>query len=233
MRHAVVSLLVVSSLVSYAQLEAQALRGTQASRSLTVPTFRLQILSRDSVREWQPPGLRLSLNQANSVDGRQPHISRPIAGGLVGAVVGGTVGGFIAVLWAVKESREEGNSDPDVLYLGFAFLAGLALGEPWGAACGVHIGNRRQGKPLPSIVASVAVAAAGIGAAAVVDEWRILLAVPVVQIGAAVAIERSTAKGTPRQSGLCGPFDSSQRRSNVTVVPLQDGRLGIGTSVRF
>src|SRR2546421_2914584 len=53
-------------------------------------------------------------------------------------------------------------------------VGGAALGEPWGAACGVHIGNRRRGNPLPALLASVAVAAGGVGAAFAADDWRVL-----------------------------------------------------------
>ena len=160
-----------------------------------VPSRALREAPLLSSRTWPSP--------QDSVNHRQPHVSRPIVGGFVGAVVGAGAGGVLGGLWAGQQTAHD---DPALL-TGLVVLGGIvggaALGEPWGAACGVHIGNRRRGNPLPALLASVAVAAGGVGAAFAADDWRVLLAIPVVQVAVAVPIERSTARGTPRQSRLC------------------------------
>jgi hypothetical protein len=206
MRHSALSLLAALLLVPATGLSAQSYNESGHRGGLTGPVFTPQLLARDSLPQLHLPRVRVSLGQGSSVERDQPSIGRPIGGGLLGVVAGSVAGGFIGAYWAGKESSESGNDELSVaMFVTLGFLAGVALGEPWGAACGVHIGNRRQGDPLPSIAASVAVAAAGIGAALAAEDWRILIAIPVVQIGAAVAIERSTARGGPRRSGLCGP----------------------------
>jgi hypothetical protein len=132
-------------------------------------------------------------------------LARQVGLGLVGGAVGSLAGGFVGGYWAAEQSDARGKDELSAaMIITLGSLAGVALGEPWGVACGVHHGNRRQGDPLLGIAASAALAAAGIGAALAAEDWRILLAVPVFQIGAAVAIERSTARGTPRQTNFCG-----------------------------
>jgi hypothetical protein len=211
MRQVVPVLLASLLLIPSAALSAQTPNGPQASRSLIGRAFVPQLLGRDGLPQRQLPRVRVSLNPGSPVDSHQPPIIRPIGGGLIGAVVGTVTGGFIGGYWAARESSERNRDAVSAaMYITLGFLAGVALGEPWGAACGVHIGNRRQGDPLPSIVVSVALAAAGIGAALAAEDWRILLAIPVAQIGAGVAMERSTARGGPRRTNLCGPWGNAQ-----------------------
>lgn len=136
----------------------------------------------------------------DSVKHLQPDVSLPIVGGFVGAVAGAAVGG---IMIGVPVLEEYGDPLTAVLVFPLAVAAGIVVGEPWGAACGVHIGNGRHGNPLPAILASVAVAAGGVGAAFAADDWRVLLAVPVVQVAVAVPIERSTARGTVGRSRWC------------------------------
>ena len=103
---------------------------------------------------------------------------------LLGA--GGLIGG------ALIGHRFEGSPCEDCL-LG-AFFGALA-GESLAIPLGVHLGNDRRGDPGPALAASIGIGAAGLGAAALSCQWGVLLAIPVLQIAASIAIERHTAAG--------------------------------------
>ncbi len=53
------------------------------------------------------------------------------------------------------------------------------------------------------VVASSAMLAAGIGAAIAAEDARVLIAVPIAQTAAAVAVERATAQESPREGKTC------------------------------
>jgi hypothetical protein len=72
----------------------------------------------------------------------------------------------------------------------YGALAGTSLAIP----VGVHLANHRRGKLGPAIAASLGIGALGLGAAAITDEWGVLLAIPVVQIGVSIGIERHTGR---------------------------------------
>ena len=73
-----------------------------------------------------------------------------------------------------------------------AFYGALA-GESLAIPLGVHLADRGRGKLGPPLAASVGIGALGLGAAALSDQYGIMLAVPVLQLGASVGIERHTA----------------------------------------
>ena len=105
---------------------------------------------------------------------------------LLGA--GGLIGG------ALIGQRFEGSPCEDrILGAFFGALAGESLAIP----LGVHLGNRSEGDAGPALAASLGIAAAGLGAAVLSREGGVLLAIPVLQIAASIAIERHTAAGNP------------------------------------
>ena len=73
-----------------------------------------------------------------------------------------------------------------------AFFGALA-GESLTIPLGVHLADRRRGNLAPALAASIGIGALGLGAAAVTDQWGILLAIPVFQVAASIGIERHTA----------------------------------------
>lgn len=77
-----------------------------------------------------------------------------------------------------------------------AFYGALA-GESLAIPLGVHLADRRRGNLAPAIAASLGIGALGLGAAALTDQWGILLAVPVFQVAASIGIERHTARARP------------------------------------
>ncbi|MGH7512433.1 MAG: hypothetical protein ACREOQ_05845 [Gemmatimonadales bacterium] len=105
---------------------------------------------------------------------------------LLGA--GGLIGG------ALIGHQFEGSPCEDCI-LGAFF--GALVGESLAIPLGVHLGNGRRGDVGPALAASVGIAAAGLGAAALSRQWGVLLAIPVLQIAASIGIERHTAAGNP------------------------------------
>ena len=104
-----------------------------------------------------------------------------IAGGGLGVVAGG---------WAGAKIREHECEDCGLSGL----LYGAVLGGSAALPVGVHLANGGRGKLGPSLLASLALGGAGLGAAALTNEYGILLAVPVVQLVSAIAIERATSR---------------------------------------
>lgn len=110
-----------------------------------------------------------------------------------GLLLGGA--GFVAgALVGDAASRECDNAD-DICIPQAAFY-GAAGGGTLGMATGVHLGNRREGKFLLDLLAATAVWSTGIAVAAGSDDETlqaaVLIAIPVVQLGTTVLVERST-----------------------------------------
>ena len=124
----------------------------------------------------------------------EPSLARPI---LFGALLG-TVG------WAAGTATALATFDPPCSDFGCGFkefLLGGAIGGTTGLSLGVHLGNRRRGNFLLDFLASAATWGAGIGvAAAVYDDtdftsaFVVLLALPIIQTGVTVAVERATGR---------------------------------------
>jgi len=112
------------------------------------------------------------------------------AGGLIGGAVG-VVGGFYA--GAVLASDDDAD-DLDFLSGG---VAGATIAEGLLLPLGVHVANGSRGSYMSSALASLGLAAAGLLAleAAHYDPPAapiILIAVPIAQLAASIAIERAT-----------------------------------------
>ena len=107
---------------------------------------------------------------------------RAIAAGVLGTLAGYAVGGAIG---------HQFDQDCD-LCLEMALLGAFA-GASVGSPLAVHLSNGRQGRLGPAVLASFAIAAGGLGAAAGAHDGRILLAIPIFQIASAISIERRTA----------------------------------------
>jgi len=104
-----------------------------------------------------------------------------IAGGAVGVMAGGWVGG---------KAREGVCEDCALSGLLYGAVAGGSAALP----VGVHLANGRRGRLGPSLLASLALGGAGLGAAALTNEYGILVAVPVAQLVSAIVIERATSR---------------------------------------
>ena len=111
-------------------------------------------------------------------------------GGVGGGIVGGTVGIFGGMLAGVALAHI-GTCAGEDCSLGSA-LAGAAVGEAIGVAVGAHIGSAGRGNLALAALTSVGIGAAGAlalrhpsGAAP-----AIVVAIPVLQLAAVLALER-------------------------------------------
>jgi hypothetical protein len=106
-----------------------------------------------------------------------------LLGGAAGLVAGGLIG-----------ARFQGSPCEDCY---FAPFAGAVLGESLAIPLAIHLADGRRGQAAPGMVASLAIVAGGLVAAGQLDRAELLLAIPVLQIAAAVASERHTAGRVP------------------------------------
>jgi hypothetical protein len=107
-----------------------------------------------------------------------------LGGVLLGA--GGLIGGGL-----IGQHLEGSPCEDCIIGPFFGALAGESLAIP----LGVHLGNGRRGDVGPALAASLGIGAAGLGAALLSEKAAVLLAIPVLQIAASIAIERHTAAG--------------------------------------
>lgn len=130
---------------------------------------------------------------------RTPYASAPE--GSVGRAVGfglllGVAGFAGGALIGSAASDECLNAD-DICIPQAAFF-GAAGGGTLGMAAGVHLGNRRRGKFLLDFLVAAAVWGTGIAIAAGSEDQdlraAVLIAIPIVQLGTTVAVERSTGR---------------------------------------
>lgn len=114
------------------------------------------------------------------------------AAGLVGGAIGFFGGAYLGA-W-IGDSRDDGIDDLDALH---GALIGAAIGESMLLPAGVHVANGRRGSYWMSALVSAGIAAGGIGLLEAAH-WDapaapiIAAAVPLAQLGASIAIERST-----------------------------------------
>ena len=133
---------------------------------------------------------KLPFRQHLMESGQQEQVSilKPIWGGILGGAVGFFGGGMLGVASA------ENCSDCGFGSIG-RFLLGASIGEALVLPLGVHYGNKRRGKLGFVFLTSLAMAGGGL---MIMDRlnadesWFLL--VPVLQIGATVAVERITAR---------------------------------------
>jgi hypothetical protein len=111
-----------------------------------------------------------------------------VAGMILGAVTLGTAGLFAG---GMIGNRFQSHPCEDCLEGPFyGALAGVSLAIP----AGVHLANHGRGRLGPSVAASLGIGALGFGAAALTDNWGLLLAIPVLQIAASIGIEQHTTR---------------------------------------
>jgi hypothetical protein len=111
-----------------------------------------------------------------------------VAGMILGAVTLGTAGLFAG---GMIGNRFQSHPCEDCLEGPFyGALAGVSLAIP----AGVHLANHGRGTLGPSVAASLGIGALGFGAAALTDNWGLLLAIPVLQIAASIGIEQHTTR---------------------------------------
>jgi hypothetical protein len=110
---------------------------------------------------------------------------------LVFAGVIGAAAGFVTGALVLRQTSCDGLDCLAPAFYGG--LAGLSIGAP----SGVHLANGRRGRYWPALAASLAIGAAGLGAAILVDEPRLLLAIPVLQIASSIRIEAAARRERP------------------------------------
>jgi hypothetical protein len=108
-----------------------------------------------------------------------------IGGGLLAGATGGLAGMYSGALLTASSCE-------DCAIIGGIY--GLAAGVSSGIPLGVHFSNGGRGRLVPSLLASLAIGGAGLGLAIAADEPAVLLAVPVLQLAAAIGIERRTGR---------------------------------------
>lgn len=151
-------------------------------------------------------------------DSPWPSIGAGVGLGLVGWGLGGLTG---AVL-----SENCADHEDDYCQLA-AFLVGAAAGGTFGMALGVHLGNHRRGSLPLDFLTGALVWGTGIGIAAATG-WddaattTAAITIPIAQLIVTVAVERATGRARARDNTV-----------GVFVLPRPDGRMGLGTSVRF
>ena len=115
-------------------------------------------------------------------------------GSLVGAgLLTGTIG-FFAGGFLGAEIDKAGSDDYEEWNGLYGFVVGAPIGESLLLPVGVHLANGRRGNFPLSLLASVGIAGAGIFVAIAAEEPYVLLAIPILQLAACTAIERSTGR---------------------------------------
>ena len=105
------------------------------------------------------------------------------AGGILGGVVGLFGGAFAGV--AIDP--------PGYWDVSVGGLIGASVGEVVGIPLGVHLANKKQGNFPLALLASLGVAGAGVGLTAATEEPAFLIATPIAQLIASIAVEQKTA----------------------------------------
>ena len=111
--------------------------------------------------------------------------------GLLAGAIGFFAGGFVGA--EIDQAGSDGYEEWDGLY---GFVVGAPIGEVLLLPVGVHLANNRRGNLPLSLLTSIGIAGAGIFVAIAAEEPYALLTIPILQLTACTAIERST--GRPR-----------------------------------
>jgi len=112
-----------------------------------------------------------------------------IAAGLLAGTIGFFGGGLVGA--KIDQASSDGYEEWDGIY---GFLIGAPIGESLLLPVGVHLANGRRGNLPLALLASVGIAGTGIALAASAGDAKILVAIPIAQLLACTAIERSTSR---------------------------------------
>jgi hypothetical protein len=107
----------------------------------------------------------------------------------MGGVLGGAAGLFGGAIVGAKLTEDDCD-DCGIVGLVYGGIAGGSALLP----LGVHVSNGRRGDYGKSLLASLALGAAGVALSHATDEWAIMLAVPVAQLVSSIAIEPGTSR---------------------------------------
>lgn len=125
-----------------------------------------------------------SVRTAAAVPGETRHVAVLALGGVLGGAAGAFAGGIIGAKAA--------DTCEDCALEGLVY--GLVAGGSAALPLGIHLANRRRGNYGLSLLASLAIGAAGFGATLASHEGGVMIAVPVLQLVSSIAIERSTTR---------------------------------------
>jgi hypothetical protein len=158
--------------------------------------------------------LRIPLGDGVSRVDDQPPLVKPILGGVLGSATGGLFGAFLGGAAGAYLIGDEGDGQAGGeaflgLFLGAAL--GLVAGEPWGAACGIHMANDRRGHAPTGMAVSAVIFFTGVVAALATQDARLLIAIPVLQVATIVPIERLTAKSESQDYRVCPDFGGERQ----------------------
>jgi hypothetical protein len=142
-----------------------------------------------------PPNPFPRTDLALSAPSRRPMVGVPrTEGDMPTLVFGGVIGAAAGFVTGALVLRQTSCDELDCLAPAFyGGLAGLSVGAP----SGVHLANGSRGRYWPALAASLAIGAAGLGAAILIDEPRLLLAIPVLQIASSIRIEAAARRERP------------------------------------
>lgn len=158
--------------------------GTRLPERLPLISSQAAARARDSLETKTPARDRTEPNyrQPNSAEGC-------MAAGLLMGTIGFLGGGLVGA--KIDQASSDGYEEWDGIY---GFLIGAPIGESLLLPVGVHLANGRRGNLPLSMLASIGITAAGIALAASAEDAKILVAIPIAQLAACIAIERSTTK---------------------------------------
>lgn len=148
---------------------------------LPVRVFTAKLYANDGSRQkWLNPEL----------DFRPETATEALAGaGLLASAIGFFAGGFIGA--EIDQAGSNGYEEWDGLY---CVVVGASIGETLLLPVGVHLANSWRGNLPLSLLASVSIVGAGIFVATATEEPYVLLSIPILQLTACTAIERSTSR---------------------------------------
>lgn len=114
---------------------------------------------------------------------------------LGGGLLGGAAGFFGGGLGGAAIACEEDDTSEGFCAIG-GFVIGAAIGESALIPLGVHLANRRRENYGLALLASAAIAGAGLAVAIPQGEGAWLIPVPIAQLVSSIAIERGTERQT-------------------------------------
>ncbi len=145
----------------------------------------------------------------------EAHPAGMALGGLLLGAGGLLAGGYLGLESGIGEKKEWFGGGWGAYYVGSA-VGAVTLGY------GVHALNRRRGDGAKVVLASLLVGAAGVALTTATESAVPLVLTVPVQLGVALAVERSTARAN---------FEAS--RPNIGLWRSQEGAPGLALSMTF